>query len=267
MKFIYFLFLVCVSLVFVSCEKDQNLNEELFDGILLKSVSIDNEILYEFTYNKAGLILEEKSKYSYSKHSYNNLNQLIRSNHYWDESLASSNSTVLNEAMQREEWVNSDNTDLYTYTTFAYKKDGELERSDLKRLSTNYESYSVYAYNQEGQISRRTFYSQEKAMLYEAYLYDTNGNLIQKDRFDILTGTLQTTTKYEFDNHPNPYFSFRGLLTPGQNTNANNVVKERSERFFEVPGFENKVAVKEYDYEYNSTGYPSSRSDGLAFIY
>ena len=55
-------------------------------------------------------MIEEKSKYHYSKHTYNHINQLITSDFYWDMRIASSNSSVLEAAMSRIEWVNPDNT-------------------------------------------------------------------------------------------------------------------------------------------------------------
>ncbi len=64
---------------------------------------IDGEVYSEYTYNSSGLVEEEKSKYHYSKHSYNNNNQLIKSDYYWDWRIVSSSSHVLEEAAKRTE--------------------------------------------------------------------------------------------------------------------------------------------------------------------
>ena len=56
----------------------------------------------EFTYNEANLVTEEKSKFFYTKHNYNENNQLISSDSYWDLSMASSNSTVVEAGMQTD---------------------------------------------------------------------------------------------------------------------------------------------------------------------
>jgi hypothetical protein len=102
-----------ISLVLFSCEKEK-INTQLIienaDIPLISRVLIGGEIYMEYSYNSANLVTEEKSKFHYVNHTYNGNNQLITSDFYWDMRLASSNSHILEAAMNREEWVNPENT-------------------------------------------------------------------------------------------------------------------------------------------------------------
>lgn len=264
-------FLILCLLFQVSC-KDENISlyEELDDDTLLTEVLMGGEIYYQYTYNDAGLVVEEKSKFSYTKHKYNSRNQLVRSDSYLDERIFSSSYHVLEEAMGREEWVNPDNTDLYSYTEFNYKQSGELSRRDMKRINTDYQSYSEYSYNGEGKIERRTAYNDDGVLLYDQFYYDEKGNLVRKERWHILENgseELQTTYDYEFDSQLNPYRSFRGLMIPGRYTNTNNIVKERYELYFDVPGFDERISITTFKYEYNEYGYPIRVNDDTEYRY
>ena len=108
MKKIALLFIF--SLVFFSCEKEKQLIIENTDIPLISKVLIGGETYMEYSYNSANLVTEEKSKFHYTKHIYNDMNQLVKSDFYWDMSMASSNSSVLEAAMNRKEWVSPDNT-------------------------------------------------------------------------------------------------------------------------------------------------------------
>ena len=138
---IYGLLILLAGLSY-SCETE-SLFEHQGDGTLLTKVLIGGEVYSEYTYNSVGLVLEEKSKYHYSKHNYNAMNRLIQSDHYWDESIVSSSSYVLEEAEKREEWVNPTNTEKDTYSTFKYNGDGRLEKITTYRLNSDYTSYSL----------------------------------------------------------------------------------------------------------------------------
>lgn len=266
MKFYQLTFVFILCLVLSSCEKNESLYKELVDGTQLHKVLIEGEVYQEFTYNEAGLILEEKSKFHYSKHSYNKINQLIQSDHYWDESIASSSSYVLDEAMKRTEWISPDNSERDTYSTLKYDNSGRLEKITTHRLGNDSESYSTYSYNQEGRIDKRTSYHENKISMYEKYFYDAFDNLIKTERYNG-SDQLQTTVEYEFDNHPNPYISFRSLMTPGKYTNMNNIVKETYTIYFEVDDSIDKIQVTEYNYEYNTKGYPIRMLNSWEFIY
>lgn len=264
-----FAILFAFVFMFFACGKDiQPENQQ--EGFLLKQLFIEGELYSEFNYNNAGLIVEEKSKFHYTKHSYNNRNQLLQSDHYWDLRIASSSSNVVQQAMERTEWVTPENTAKDSYNNFQYNSDGQLTKRTTFRVNSGSESFDRFSYNSNNQIQKRTWYRDNKESGYDLFFYDKRGNLKKQQRFYILENgehSLQTTTEYEFDDKHNPYFSFRRLLIPGQNTNVNNIVKETYTLHFEVDKFIQPVQTTEYSYEYNSLDYPVKRSDGLEFIY
>lgn len=270
MKFYQLIIVFLFCFTFSSCEKNESLYEELADGTQLHKVLIEGEVYQEFTYNDAGLILEEKSKYFYTNHNYNSRNQLVRTDHYMDWRIVSSSSHVLDELAKRTEWVSSENTELDSYFELSYNDDGKLSRRDVKRVKTDSESYSRFTYNSNGRVERRTAYNEDEAFLFDNYFYDTAGNLVREERYLILengTEELQTRTDYKFDAKMNPYISFRGLMIPGRNTNRNNIVEKRYEHFFEVSGLSEKVSVTNDSYAYNENGYPIRKNGNLEFIY
>ncbi len=268
MRFNSLFYILLFILAFVSCETENQV-EETVNNTLLKQVFAGGEIYYKYTFNSAGLIAEEKSKLHYTKHLYNNANQLIQSEYYWDKRMVSSSMQVLEEAMKRTEWVTPGNTERESYFSFEYDKSGKLEKRYIYRMNGGGNSYEVFTYDKNGRIEKRTSFYENKISLYDVYFYDGKGNLIKQQRFSVSSGTpnLQTTTEYKFDNKHNPYFSFRKLLIPGQNTNMNNIVKETYTLHFEVDKFIQPVQTTEYSYEYNSKDYPVKRSDGFEYIY
>ena len=269
MKAINVLSIFIVFFSFLSCNNEGNFEEPQVEG-LLKSVLIGGEVYTEYTYNNAGLILEEKSKFSYTKHNYNSNNQIIQSDYYWDQRIVSSALYVAEEAMKRTEWVSPENTEKDSYFSFEYNELGRLEKRTINRINSGYKSDDLFSYNEAGQIIKRTSYYENKVSVYDNYYYDNSGNLKKQERYHIQgngASELQTTTEYEFDNKYNPYLPLRKLMIPGQNTNPNNIVKETYTLHFEVDNFIDKVQIKEYSYEYNSIGYPISRSDGFGYVY
>ena len=97
------------SLLFFSCEKDRQSIPENTDIPLISKVLIGDEIYMEYSYDDANLLIEEKSKFHYSRHFYNNNNQLVASDIYWDMRIASSNSIVPDEIAVRNTLVFKNN--------------------------------------------------------------------------------------------------------------------------------------------------------------
>lgn len=246
-----------------SCEKGGLIEEG--DAYLIKQIFVEDELHAEYTYTNADLIAEEKSKFHYTKHSYNSANQLIQSEHYWDERIASSSSAVLEEAMQRSDWVNPENAEMDSYFSFEYHSSGKLKKRTITRMNGGESSVDTFLYNEDSKIQKRISFHDNKESVYDDYFYNNNGNLIKQQRYFVLergTPELQTTTEYEFDDKHNPYLAFRGLMIPGRNTNPNNIIKETYTIHSEMD-----VQVTEFSYEYNTNGYPVKRTDGTNYVY
>lgn len=269
MRIFTFLLIILLGFVIISCEKEY-FSDESLNGSLLLKVLIDDEVNTEYTYNNSGLINEEKNKFHYSRHNYNNKNQLIQSDFYWDERIASSSSNILEEAMKRTDWVNPENTQKDSYFQFEYTKSGKLVKRMINRLNSDIQSYDILTWGEQDRIKRRTWYYENKESGFDNYFYDYNGNLIKQERYFVLESgehKLQTTTEFEFDHFHNPYYTFRGLMIPGQNTNPNNIIKETYTLHFDVDGFIEPIQIKEYRYEYNQLGYPVKRDDSYVYVY
>jgi hypothetical protein len=247
------------SMILFSCEK-QETNQRVVvnsDIPLISKIMIDGERYMEYSYNSSNLVIEEKSKYHYTKHNYNTLNQLQSSDFYWDMSMASSSSSVVQSAMNRTEWVSPANTPLDITHDLYYNEAGQLFRRSLIRTDSKIPEYSEFVYEGDKIISQN-FYYNGKASGHLDYFYDEKGNLVKQMQYITSDNVTQlvSTTEYEFDNMNNPFIAFSRLMTPGINTNPNNILKETYTLNFDVDQFTEKVQVKTNYYEYNNLGFP-----------
>jgi hypothetical protein len=258
-------------LFFFSCEKakDKQLIIENSDIPLISKVVFGDETYMEYTYNEANLPVEEKSKFHYTRHFYNDMNQITASDFYWDISMASSNSSVIEAAMSRTEWVNPKNTPKSISHEYIYNTDGQLIQKAYIRTADNTPEYNSFTY-ENGRISRETMFWKDGNTGFINYFYDERGNVIKELRYAGPSGgivSLSTTTEYEYDNMPNPYLAFKRLLTPGVFTNTNNITKETYTLNFDVDAFTEKVQVKTNTYEYNDRGYPVKINGTTEYLY
>lgn len=264
-----FYIILLFSIIFYSCEKEDSITVENTDVPLISKVFIGGELYKDYSYNEANLVIEEKSKFHYSKHTYNHRNQLIASDFYWDNSIFSSNSHVLETAMNREEWVDPSNTPKSISHEFNYNKEGQLTRKFYIHPSSDVSDYTEFLYEND-QITRITGYHNNSRASYTDYLYDENGNIHKELKYLISeTGLIElaTTTEFEYDNMKNPFLSFKRLLTPGIFTNQNNITKEIYTLHFDVDPSIEKVQISENSYEYNDDGYPIRVNGQIEYIY
>jgi len=256
---------ICSMLIIFlfACEKDHSELIQNNHAGLLYQVKFDSESFYEFTYNDLNQLVEEKSKWHYTRHNYQN-GQLISSDYYYDPGMASSSYQVAMASMNRKEWVNPTNTEKSITNTYSHDKKGNIIQSE------NDQVICKYSYDEQNRINRQTFYSDNKCNGYNHYTYDDKDNLIKSLDYWILANgepTLRTTTEYEFDNKHNPYKKLGSFMLPGRSTNSNNIIKETYTLHFEVDKFTDKVQITENSYTYNSEGYPISKNDSEFYIY
>ncbi len=261
--------LIVFSFVLISCEKSEHLLIiENNDIPLISKVLIGGEVYKDYTYNNANLLLEEKSKFHYSMHAYNDKNQLIASDFYWDMRVASSNSRVLEDAMNREEWVNPENTPKSISHSYEYNTEEHLIRKAYIRPEPG--TSSIREFILEGdRVIRSRGYKDAEITGYTDYTYNSNGNLTMEEQYHSSHEgmELSTTTEYEYDNMHNPFRAFQRLITPGINTNKNNIVKETYTLHFEVDASIEKVQITEKSYEYNDEGYPVMVNEETEYVY
>jgi hypothetical protein len=266
---------VCLLLavIFFSCKK-VDLSDALAPGNtyapVLSKVLIDNQTAYEYKYNDAGLISEEKSKFDFTAHQYNSAGQLTSSKFYGNDDILSSDATVSDKAMA--------STTLLTLATgkeggtvsYEYNGQGQLLKSVITRPSSTSTEYSVFEYNAENRISKQTMYWENAATGYIDYAFDKKGNLSSESLYNMPssgTAELITVATYTYDSEPNPYKATNKLQVPGINTNANNILKETITMHVSTDKGSDKVMVTENSYKYNSMGYPISQNNNITFVY
>lgn len=230
---------------------------------------IGGEIYMEYSYNSANLLAEEKSKFHYAEHIYNDINVLVKSDIYWDVSMVSSNSAVDDAVMNRKEWVSPENTPKSISHLLEYNSKGQLIRKKYILPSGENRDIVEFLY-ENGRIVRATGNNNDPLSVYTEYEYDNNGNLIKQSKYirsSAGIAELRTTTEYEYDNMHNPYQSFKRLMTPGVYTNPNNIIKETYTINFEVDPSIEKVQITENIYEYNDRGYPVKVNGIIEYVY
>jgi hypothetical protein len=265
-----FCFIALVMLSLLSCRKEdaESKAENIGLPLIIKIIHSNDRFNQEYAYNRANLVAEEKSLYSFVKHYYNSDNSLAKTEIYFDERLASSDWETAQAAMNRTEWVTPENTPLTFSQTFIYS-DERLSRVNETRRN-GYKGYSVFDYDEAGRISRQSYYYEERVSSYSDFLYDDKGNLIKMSRYWVSVigkATLSFTREYTFDNYFNPFKVFIRLQLPGVNTNENNIVKETYNYYSDSDGSLVSTSSTDYSYLYNSLGYPIIRDGSIQYEY
>jgi len=258
-------FFIIITLIAFSCEKESQLIIENSDMPLISQVIVDGDLVCEYSYNEANLVIEEKHKYHFTRHFYNNSNQLLKSDYYVDPDIFSS----IMPAMNREEWVNPGNTEKSLSTTFDYDRNGHLIRKTYERPSVSHSEFAEYTW-ENNRISRKTMYWKHELSGYIDYEYDNKGNLVREEKYIFGQDgipTLWASTVYEFDNMNNPYYAFKKLMSPGKLTNRYNILRETYTLHTELDTGDDNISVIEYSYEYNRLRYPVKVNGNIAYIY
>lgn len=267
MKTLYSSVVIIISVLFCSCEK--NNTQENSDSDLLTKMLVNGELFKEYTYNEANLLAEEKTKFHYTRHTYDRDNNLIESEFYMDPAMYSSTMSVVQAAMERKEWASPENTEKDLTQKLEYDNDDRLRKKFYIRPRSTNTEYLSFEYENE-RISKQNMYFNDVLSGYINYYYDENGNLSKMDKYRLLSdGSIQflTTTEYEYDNKKNPFRAFRRLLTPGICTNKNNITRETYTIHFDPGVSVQRVSVIETEYEYNRQGYPVRVNGETEYIY
>jgi len=105
MKLIKISFCLILVAIFLSCKKEEP-TVVVNSGVpLISNVTIDKLASNQYSYNNVNLISEEKSKFDYTIHQYNDKNQLLSTDYYGNNDILSSDLLVYQAAINRTEWV------------------------------------------------------------------------------------------------------------------------------------------------------------------
>jgi hypothetical protein len=245
----------CILLVgiIISCKKEELFVADNSEVMFLSEVISDDQPYYQYSYNDSNLISEESSKLDFLMHHYNNKNQLVSSDYFWNNSLMSSDIKTIETTLAQSDMVTSANSSKGGSIVYEYNSSGQLAKAIFNRLQSANSEYSVFSYDENNRINKQILY----------------WNSVETGYDQSASGVAErsTTTKYVFDNKQNPYKTFNSLMIPGINTNRNNVTKE----IYIVhvrPGIgAEKVQATENSYEYNINGYPVSKNGNVQYIY
>jgi hypothetical protein len=262
--------------IFFSCKKE-DLSTGLSSGnsgntaaLIISKVLIDNQCANEYMYNDSNLVTTVKSKFDFTIHHYNALGQLSSTDYYGNDDILSSDAQVVQAAMNSSVWVTPANGVNGGSLTYIYNNTGQLIKTTYSRpLLTNFE-YSEFTYDAKNKISRQTMYWDNSATGYIDYSYDSKGNMIKEMLYNLPssgTAELITTTQYEFDSKLNPYKSFSKTLSPGIDTNPNNILKETYTIHLSQNQGTDKAQITQTTYTYNTMGYPITKNGNISYIY
>jgi hypothetical protein len=262
--------ILLLLMISVSCKKEDKVIVAHADGSLLTKVKISDQPYYEYLYNGANLISEEKSKFIFTLHRYNDKNQLVANDYFGDFGLLSSDSIVVQNAMNRKEWVSNVNSQMGGTLSYEYNINGQLINSVFSWPLISNQDISEFTYDINNRIVRQTLKWEGKVSGYIDYQYDGKGNLNSEILYSVTSGgvaELSTTTSYEFDNYQNPYKSFSRLMIPGINTNQNNIIKETYTIHVEAGQGADIIQTTIFTYTYNSAGFPIKKNASVEYIY
>ena len=270
MKTIIVSFSLLLVAIFYSCqEKDYEIDIKA-DVPKIRKVIIADLPFYEYSYTNADIISEEKSIFNFTKFSYNDKARLMTADYYSDNALLGNDLQVLENALDGKGLLNLADSRKGGTLEFKYDIYGQLIKTIFGGASGNNPESSEFSYDSEGRISRQTLLWENKIAGYVDYLYDEEGNLIKETVSSIsISGLpeLSTTTLYEFDNYKNPFKTFYLLMTPGINTNTNNIIKETYIIHFKPGQGTDIIRITLNSYSYNSMGYPVRKNGNIEYLY
>jgi len=262
---------VCILLVVISlsCKKDEMYiagNPEL---MFLSNVLLDDQPYCLYVYNDSNLVNEESSKFDFTLNHYNDKNQLVSSDYYWNNVILNTDIKMVETTLSQGEFITSANGTKGRTVRYEYNSTDLLTKATYTGPNGGSE-YSAFSYDSNSRIDRQTIYWNDTETGYIDYSYDEKGNLIKEILYNLsATGLAEpsTTIRYAFDNKQNPYKLFRNLMIPGINTNRNNITKETYIMHRKADQGTEKIQITENSYEYNVNGYPVSKNGNIEYVY
>jgi hypothetical protein len=264
-KIIFVLILFVV--VFFSCKKDELTVTGNTEVMFLSEVLLDDQPYYQYEYNDSNLVSAESSKFDYTVNHYNDKNQLISSDYYWNNSILKSDAKMIETALSESEMINSSNGSKGGSIKYEYTGE-QVTKATYSRPSGGSE-YSTFSYDANNRVNKQDLFWNNNETGYIEYQYDSKGNLVKEMLYDISGGApeLTASTKYAFDNKQNPFHTSKSTGLPGINSNRNNIIKEVCTVYTGNKIGDGTVQTTVNTYEYNVNGYPVSKNGSMKYIY
>lgn len=252
-----------------SCKKDTLTAPVNSAAVFLRQVTIDDQPSLEYSFNSDKLIRDEKSKFAYMSHSYNDQKLLLTTEYFVNADILSTNPQVYQAAMNSKDLFSSNKSNIGGTIKYEYDNNDHLIKTTFSQAS-GISQYSEFSYDSNNRINRQILYYDNGKTGYIDYSYDGDGNLSEENLYNLTSSgalELSSTTGYEYDSKSNPYKLVSGLVTPGITSNTNNITRETYTLHENEAQGGDKVLVTESSYKYNDNGYPVSKNGNVKYIY
>ena len=151
-----------MSVLFVvtilSCQKEELFIAGNSEVMFLSNVMLDDQPYYQYIYNDSNLVSEESSRFDYMVHHYNEKNQLVSSDYYWNKSIMNSDIKIIETTLSQSEMITSANGSKGGTFKYEYDANGQLTKIVCIRPQSGSSEYSVFTYNEINRINRQILY-------------------------------------------------------------------------------------------------------------
>lgn len=235
-----YLIIICIAIPLIfSCSENSTKNIDEISCQLISETDSNNFInRYYFDEKKVDFIerynsIDAKEPFRVINYRYNILNKLIAIDVYNDKNVLIS-------------------TDSLKYSNFGFLKEmisysglGKPVQKEKYSVSTSNNITKIEIFKIEGDTEKL------KSITY--FTYDDAGRVIREE-YNLESTDYREVTNYSFDNNKNPYNYSSPLLI----FKKNNVISKETTYYLTNGTVSNTIT--NYRYEYNSNGYPISKS-------
>ncbi|WP_290698530.1 hypothetical protein [Lacinutrix sp.] len=256
-----------IILIFFGCNTEDD-NVTPLDNVIpienvlyvksIKTANTDNSYLNQFYTYENNLLTNMTANSIYAAtYSYNNDNNVITKQN--------SNENHTYEYDSQGRLIKELNIDTNNYYELIYSSNNVfINESHNGNLTT----VSELTINSNGKITKVRLLNSTTSNLYTVleYLYDNSGNIIKLTYTEPINGGSDTIISYQYDQNKNPFYyalkSFRNntYYLECKDGIPNYINRGFTPNNINMINYETYSNSREYNYEYNSDGYPISRN-------
>ena len=182
----------------------------------------------------------------YQEYIYNDNKKLLRVNYYFDDSVYHFEAYKYNSEGKA---IMKEYSDDY-YETYEYDDSGRYIKLNIHDNDSEVYEVTEFIYNSEGQIEKGVKNFRDIDTRNISYTYDARGNIIKRiEGEDKESQFALSLSEYEYDDNNNPRYNWDLPTDVMQYNNPVRYFNQNALSCMMPPNYE-------YQYEYNSDGYP-----------